>query len=148
MTLSQLIASDRGYLIVCGTVVHGDHRGRTLGVPTANVDLEGHQITDGVWAGWFQRPDGTVHATAVSVGVRATFYGRRGVRLLEAHLIDFDGDLYGEFVRVSLDLRIRGQRKFSSLEALIEQMNADINAARDWSESAAASRQLAFFAFM
>src|SRR5690606_15677908 len=81
---------------VAGIVASGDQRGRQLGFPTANIPLGADdQLADGVYAGWYLRPDGARHPAAVSVGRRASFYDA-GVRLLEAHLIDFDGDLYGE----------------------------------------------------
>ncbi len=121
-------------LVVHGTVEHGDHRGRTLGFPTANIDVSAISIAHGVWAGWFERSEGGVYPAAVSVGVRSTFYGRNGVKLLEAHLLDFEGDLYGESVRVSLAKRLRGQKKFASLDDLVEQLALDIALTREWAE--------------
>lgn len=141
--MTHLTNCDSGSFVVRGTIEHGDHRGRTLGVPTANIAMDDLELEEGVWAGWFERTDGTVHASAISIGVRSTFYGRHGVRLLEAHLLDFDGDLYGEEVEVSLVQRLRGQRTFNSLEALIAQMSADIAATRRWSTSEIGLRSLA-----
>ena len=81
-----------------GVVEHGDKRGRTIGFPTANVAVAGDlQLpADGVYAGWYERPDGTTHQSAINIGRRPTFYAENGLLLVEAHLLDFDGDLYDE----------------------------------------------------
>ena len=117
---------------VRGEVVEGDRRGRTLGFPTANVSVP-HQIclpADGIYAGWYVRPDGSRHATAIGLGRRPTFYETAQASLLEAYLLDFDGDLYGEQARVAFVARIRPELKFDSAEALVEQMQRDVEAAR------------------
>ncbi len=118
---------------VTSTVVHGDHRGRELGYPTANLDTgseEGMVPADGVYAGWLLRPSGQRLAAAVSIGTNPTFDGLR--RQVEAHcLADQPGlegglDLYGE--RVSLDFvaRLRPTRRFEGVPALVEQMDRDV----------------------
>ena len=110
-----------------GTVVEGDERGRKLGFPTANIvpsdDLvcPGH----GVYAAF---ADG--RPAAVNVGVRPTFETGRGL-LVEAYLIDFDGDLYGRTLRIAFISRLRGERRFSGVEELIAQMHRDVAAARE-----------------
>jgi riboflavin kinase / FMN adenylyltransferase len=110
-----------------GTVVEGDERGRKLGFPTANIvpsdDLvcPGH----GVYAAF---ADG--RPAAVNVGVRPTFETGRGL-LVEAYLIDYDGDLYGRTLRIAFISRLRGERRFSSVEELIAQMHRDVAAARE-----------------
>jgi riboflavin kinase / FMN adenylyltransferase len=110
-----------------GTVVEGDGRGRELGFPTANIvpsdDLvcPGH----GVYAAF---ADG--RPAAVNVGVRPTFETGRGL-LVEAYLIDFDGDLYGRTLRIAFISRLRGERRFPGVEELIEQMHRDVEAARE-----------------
>jgi riboflavin kinase / FMN adenylyltransferase len=78
-----------------GVVVAGDKRGRLLGFPTANVEVPTRVCVpaDGVYAGWYERPDGTVHPCAINLGRRPTFYEHADHSLLEAHLIDFDADL-------------------------------------------------------
>ena len=88
---------------VRGKVVMGDQRGRLLGFPTANVEVPNSVCmpADGVYAGWYQRPDGVVHPCAINLGRRPTFYEHADHSLLEAHLLDFDDDLYGEQARVS-----------------------------------------------
>jgi len=110
-----------------GEVVHGDERGRDLGFPTANLIPDealvcpGHGVyaclTDG-------RP------AAVSIGVRPTFKTGRG-ELIEAYLLDFDGDLYGSDMRIEFLERLRGERRFGSAEALVEQMQRDVERTRE-----------------
>ncbi len=114
---------------VRGPVVRGDGRGGPeLGFPTANLQI-GNDIAlpaDGIYAGHFTRADGTAHPAAISVGRRPTFYepGTSPV-LVEAYLLHFDGDLYGEPARVSFVSRLRGDRRFESVDALIAQMHRD-----------------------
>lgn len=112
---------------VCGVVDHGDKRGRTIGFPTANVPVSGDTAwpADGVYAGWLTRPDGTRLPAAISIGRRPTFYDD-GVSLLEAYVLDFTGDLYGEAVRVAFVDRVRGQERFDSVDALVAQMHDDV----------------------
>lgn len=111
-----------------GVVSHGDKRGRELGFPTANlaVSAEMQLCADGVYAGWYLRPDGTRHQTALSVGRQPTFYRDRQFSLVEAYLLDFQGDLYDEVGTVELVARLRAQEKFPSVEALVDQMMADV----------------------
>jgi riboflavin kinase/FMN adenylyltransferase len=114
---------------VRGPVVHGDGRGGPeLGFPTANLQI-GDDIAlpaDGIYAGFFTRADGTEHPAAISVGRRPTFYepGTAPV-LVEAYLLHFEGDLYGELSRVSFVRRLRGDQKFDSVAELIAQMHED-----------------------
>ena len=117
---------------VRGLVTTGDQRGRELGFPTANVAVPGEILlpADGIYAGWFVRPDGSRHATAISLGRRPTFYEQAHASLLEAHLLDFSGDLYGEHVGVQFVARLRGEAKFDSVEALVEQIQRDCDQAR------------------
>ncbi|MFC9763983.1 3,4-dihydroxy-2-butanone-4-phosphate synthase [Rhodococcus jostii] len=112
---------------IVGTVVHGDQRGRELGFRTANLDLEdSNSVADGVWAGRCVLPDGSTAIAAISIGRRPTFYGRSGIRLLEAHLLDFDGDLYGATLEVHLHNWMRGQVTFASKEELVAALAADV----------------------
>jgi len=109
-----------------GEVTRGDRRGRTLGFPTANIvpDDEHAVPGHGVYAAFANgRP------AAVNVGVRPTFETGRGL-LVEAYLLDFDGDLYGETLRVAFIERLRGEKRFDGPEALIEQMHRDVEDAR------------------
>jgi riboflavin kinase / FMN adenylyltransferase len=109
-----------------GEVVGGDRRGRDLGFPTANIVPADHiaHPGHGVYAAWAHG-----HMAAVNVGVRPTFETGRGL-LVEAYLIDFDADLYGQTLRIAFARRLRGERRFESAEALVEQMERDIVDAR------------------
>jgi riboflavin kinase/FMN adenylyltransferase len=116
-----------------GVVEHGDHRGRTIGFPTANVAVPGDILLpiDGVYAGWYLRPgDDQPHASAINIGRRPTFYEESGLLLVEAHLIDFDGDLYGEQARVRIAARLRGEVRFDGIEALKHQLVIDVEHTR------------------
>ncbi len=117
---------------VIGTVEHGDGRGAELGFPTANLAVPSSTClpADGVYAGTFIADDGVERAAALSVGRRPTFYEEGGLRLLEAHLIDFEGDLYGQRARVRFAERLRGQERFDSVDDLVERMRGDVAATR------------------
>lgn len=123
---------DTDELVLEGVVVTGDRRGRDLGFPTANVELGSGSVlpSDGVYAGWLERPDRSRYLAAISVGLRPTYYSEGGRRLVEAYLLDFDGDLYGELVRVGIGRCVRGQVRFDNSEELIEQMYKDVLAVR------------------
>jgi riboflavin kinase/FMN adenylyltransferase len=110
-----------------GEVVSGDERGRELGVPTANLVPDDSLVIPGhgVFAAFAHG-----HAAAVNVGIRPTFETGRGV-LIEAHLIDFDADLYGQVIRIAFIKRLRGERRFGSVEELISQMKRDVDEARE-----------------
>ena len=117
---------------VRGVVAHGDERGRELGFPTANVSVPGEVLlpADGIYAGWFERTDGSTWPAALSLGRRPTFYAEANVSLLEAHLLDFSENLYDEHVRVRFVARLRGEERFDSIEALVEQIQRDCDDAR------------------
>lgn len=116
-----------------GKVVMGDQRGRLLGFPTANVEVPNQVClpADGVYAGRYLRPDGVSHACAINLGRRPTFYEHADHSLLEAHLIDFDGDLYGERARVDFEHFLRSERKFDGIDALVGQLKQDVEHARE-----------------
>ncbi len=121
-----------------GKVVKGDQRGRLLGFPTANVEVWNRIClpAEGVYAGQYVRPDGTEHDCAINLGRRPTFYENADSVLLEAHVLDFDGDLYGEPAAVKFTHFLRSERKFDGIESLIEQLRTDVESARtlliDW----------------
>ena len=118
---------------VRGVVVPGDGRGGPeLGYPTANLDVPAAVALpgEGIYACWYERPDGSVHRAAASVGHRPTFHTPDGALLLEAFLLDFDGDLYGEEARVSFVERLRDERRFPGVDELIAQMALDVTATR------------------
>jgi riboflavin kinase / FMN adenylyltransferase len=110
-----------------GEVVHGDARGRELGFPTANLVPDetlacpGHGVYACLANG---------QPAAVSIGVRPTFKTGRG-ELIEAYLLDFDGDLYGSELRLEFLARLRGERRFQDPESLIEQMHRDVQRTRE-----------------
>lgn len=125
-------------VVVEGTVQHGDRRGRELGFPTANIHGVDAVRLDGVYAGILQvepRADGPSYVTAVSVGHRPTFYGRDAARLLEAHLLDFAGDLYGKHVRIELHARLRPQRAYVDERTLVSQLHLDVEGTRAWASA-------------
>jgi riboflavin kinase/FMN adenylyltransferase len=117
---------------VRGVVVEGERRGGSLlGFPTANVAVPAEIAlpADGVYAGRYRRPDGTQFPAAVSVGPPPTFAPPEGSPpgpLVEAYLLDFDGDLYGEPARVSFLARLRAQERFGAVDDLVAQMHADV----------------------
>jgi riboflavin kinase/FMN adenylyltransferase len=112
--------------VLRGTVVHGDHRGREIGFPTANLLLADHQALPalGIY-GAAVLVAGTWRAGAVSVGTRPQFYDE-GAVLVEVHLPGFSGDLYAETMDVVFLERLRGERTFENLDGLIEQMHRDV----------------------
>ena len=115
-----------------GVVVTGDQRGRLLGFPTANVEVPNQLClpADGVYAGWYERSDGSVYPCAINLGRRPTFYEHADHSLLEAHLLEFSGDLYGERAKVRFADFLRSERKFEGIDALISQLKHDVEHAR------------------
>jgi riboflavin kinase/FMN adenylyltransferase len=116
---------------VRGVVERGDQRGEHLGMPTANLAVPERIClpADGVYAGTFVAEDGVERPAAVSVGTRPTFY-EGGDVLVEAYVLDFEGDLYVQRVKVRFREWVRGQERFDSTDALVEQMNADVEEIR------------------
>ena len=115
-----------------GVVEHGDARGRTIGFPTANVTVAGDMLLPrgGVYAGSYVGPDGVPRPAAVNVGRRPTFYDESGLLLVEAHLIDFDGDLYDQRAGVRFVRRLRDEQRFAGIDALVAQLRTDVDDAR------------------
>jgi riboflavin kinase/FMN adenylyltransferase len=113
-----------------GEVAHGDKRGRTLGFPTANLVPDPRLVVPdhGIYA-CRAHVAGQELVAAVNVGVRPTFKTGRGL-LVEAYLLDFDGDIYGEELRLDFLERLRGEKRFDSVEALVEQMARDVDETR------------------
>jgi riboflavin kinase/FMN adenylyltransferase len=113
-----------------GVVAHGDQRGRTIGFPTANVALGRHlEPARGVYAVTVRLADGSAHSGVANVGRRPTVNAGPEVRL-EAHLFDFNGDLYGQDISVALQVFLRGEQKFAGLDELRAQIALDAAAAR------------------
>ncbi|MCB1249078.1 MAG: bifunctional riboflavin kinase/FAD synthetase [Acidimicrobiales bacterium] len=117
---------------VRGVVGHGDKRARDLGYPTANVSVPDEIClpADGIYAGLYVRPDGTEVPAALSLGRRPTFYESQPFSLLEAHLLDFSGDLYDEPASVRFVARLRDELRFDRVEDLVAQIGRDCDDAR------------------
>ncbi len=114
---------------ISGFVVEGDKRGRTIGFPTANIAVQPGCIVPahGVYATW-ALADGRARLSATNIGVRPTFGG--GARQIETHLLDYDGDLYNAKLWVAFSRKLRNEQPFSGLDALVEQLRRDVEAAR------------------
>ena len=116
-----------------GKVIAGDGRGRTLGFPTANLDVEGDvrkTVKKGVYAAMAAWDGAEMeHPAVVNVGVRPTFPS--GELAIEAHIIDFAGDLYGKKMRIRTVRKLRDERRFPSPDTLVEQLGRDIERARE-----------------
>lgn len=112
-----------------GLVVHGDRRGRELGFPTANLQPPLYQIipASGIYAGYV-RFDGQKLPAAISIGTNVHFHGT--ALKVEAHILDWDGDIYDRVIGIEFVDRVREERKFESLEALIEEMKHDCGEVR------------------
>jgi riboflavin kinase / FMN adenylyltransferase len=124
---NQLLGREASF---SGTVIHGDHRGRTMGFPTANLDLERTTKVlppHGVYLCLVDSPVGT-HPAVVNIGVRPTF-DRRGT-VLEAHLLNFSGDLYHHSIRVRFLKRLREEIQFTGIDTLVTRIQQDMAIAR------------------
>lgn len=110
-----------------GTVVHGDKRGRELGYPTANLVPDELFVTPA--HGIYACVTGDGRPAAVNIGVRPTFTTGRG-ELIEAYLLDFQGDLYGSTLTLRFLEHLRGEEKFDDIDALVAQMGRDVEATR------------------
>ena len=113
-----------------GRVVQGDRRGQALGFPTANLSIDADLVTpaDGIYATW-ATVEGQRHQAATCIGVRPTFGASD--RTVEAFILDFEGDLYGKCLTLEFASRLREERAFTSVEALVEQMNVDVEQTRE-----------------
>lgn len=125
---SQMLG--RAYSVM-GRVLEGDKVGRTLGAPTANVETAGLVLPpNGVYAAR-ANVDGRGHLAAVNLGVRPTLSNPAPQRRLEAHLLDFDGDLYGKEIEVVFSDKLRDEKRFNSMDELKRQIEADVAATRE-----------------
>lgn len=118
---------------VRGIVGHGDKRGGQIGFPTANLEVPTAMClpSDGVYAGTARCADGSTHVCAINLGRRPTFFEHAEHSLLEVHLLDFSGDLYGQRLKVSFEYFLRSERKFDGLEAIKSQLKDDVANARE-----------------
>lgn len=116
---------------ITGVVAHGEERGRELGFPTANLELGPDLMFpgDGIYATWAHLESGSYMA-ATSIGVRPTFDDGEN-RTIEAYLLDFSGDIYGKPLRLEFVQYLRGEEKFDTLQALLDQMEEDVRQTRD-----------------
>ncbi|MCC7146655.1 MAG: riboflavin biosynthesis protein RibF [Phycisphaeraceae bacterium] len=114
--------------VLSGQVIKGEQRGRTLGFPTANLDpqaIAGRVLpADGVYAGQVELPNGWIRPAALSVGIKPTFAGHQ--LAIEAHLLGFEGDLYGQDIHVRFLRWLRAQRPFPGVDALKMQLSRDV----------------------
>ncbi len=115
-----------------GVVLRGAGRGRTIGIPTANLNVAADRVVpaNGVYAGWVQLEGERIPAVT-NVGLRPTFESDAVARTIEAHLLDYEGDLYGRSLELTFEARLRGEQKFPGVEALVAQIRADIEAGRE-----------------
>lgn len=120
------------FYALSGPVVHGDGRGRKINIPTANIDYpEAKMIpANGVYACWAWMGGGK-HPAAVNIGINPTFTPDKETPNVEAHLLDFGRDLYGEELKLEFVQRLRDEMKFDGVEALLEQIHADIGETRE-----------------
>ena len=116
---------------VRGPVAEGERRGRTIGFPTANVLVDQHHVLpgDGVYVCHAWLGD-TRYGAVTNIGMRPTFAGTR--RTVEAYLLDFADDIYGEMLRLDMLHRLRPEQKFAGVAALVAQITRDVAAAREW----------------
>ncbi len=112
-----------------GIVVEGDRRGRTIGFPTANLAIDERIATpaDGVYSAWALCHE-DLRPAVVNIGVRPTFDGTR--RTIEAHLLEFDNDLYGKAMDIRFVERLRGEQRYDSVEDLVAQIAVDVENAK------------------
>lgn len=121
---------DRPFMLH-GEVVHGGALGRTIGFPTANLAAAAGRVipANGVYAATVELPDGRTFCSAVNIGVRPTL-GDDGAVVIEAHLADFDEDIYGQHIKIRFTARLRAEQRFASLDDLVAQLDRDVSCAR------------------
>lgn len=119
------------FYAVFGEVVHGDGRGRTIQIPTANLDLPGDKLipTNGVYACW-ARVDGERKAAVTNIGTRPTFTVGEQTLHVETHILDHREDIYGRVIQLEFVERLRPEQRFNSVETLVDQIHKDIAKAR------------------
>ena len=115
-----------------GTVAKGDGRGRKIGFPTANIAIDENLAVpaNGVYAGWYERPDGDIHPMVANIGTRPTFDVTTDEVVIECHLLDYESDMYSETAKVRFTERLRTEMVFDGADALRKAIGADIQTAR------------------
>lgn len=126
-----------------GEIVHGDGRGRHIGIPTANISTWAEKLVPmpGIYATW-SKIDGRFFPGVVNIGVRPTFYDLPTQQTIEVHLMDFDEDIYGKDMRLFFVQRIRNEEKFNSADALMRQIRDDIKKSREVLTNAPAKKNI------
>ena len=121
-------------VVLEGLVVHGQQLGRRLGYPTANLQLPDAATislpSPGVYAAWAWLEDGSRRIAMVNIGYRPTVSNERHVLSIEAHIDDFEGDLYDQRIRLTFVKRIRDERRMNSLDELRQQLATDLSVVR------------------
>jgi riboflavin kinase/FMN adenylyltransferase len=114
-----------------GTVVHGDGRGHRINVPTANLAYPPEKVipANGIYACWARLPAG-VYRAAVNIGINPTFTPDKPTPSVEAHLLDFAGEIYGQTMRLDFVARLRDEIRFGSVDALVQQIQTDVGQVR------------------
>jgi riboflavin kinase/FMN adenylyltransferase len=114
-----------------GIVVHGDHEGRTLGFPTANTEISPLMSipSDAVYSGRVRLADGRIFKSAISIGVRPMFH-EDNIRVIEAHLLDFDEEIYGQEITIEFESKIREQLVLENVDQLVKQITLDVDQVR------------------
>lgn len=122
------------HFFVTGTVIRGFQRGRKIGFPTANLDLSVTKVLpeNGVYSGWVER-GGHFQRAMINIGFNPTFHNQ--LLSVEAHILDFSDDIYGETIRIHFADRVRDEQQFNGIEALKEQLNRDLEVAARLPES-------------
>lgn len=118
------------FYALSGPVIHGDARGKSIGIPTANIDFDPRKAlpANGVYACW-TTVDGLRNCSVANIGLRPTFPGGDPSPRVETHLMDFDRDLYGRTIKLEFTARLRDEMKLPSVDALIAQIKIDIRTA-------------------
>jgi len=126
-----------------GEIVHGDGRGRHIGIPTANIATWSEKLVPkpGIYATW-SRVEGRFYPGVVNIGMRPTFYDQPTTQTIEVHLLDFDQDIYGKDMRLFFVQRIRDEEKFNSADALMKQIRVDINKSKEVLANAPAEKNI------
>jgi len=115
-----------------GLVTHGDQRGKTIGFPTANLEYAREKVmpAGGIYACWAYL-GGEKHKAAVNLGTNPTFTPDKRTLNVEAYLLDFDRDIYGEMLQLEFVARLRAELKYDSVDALIKQIQSDVEQTRE-----------------
>lgn len=132
-TVAQAAEGLGRWYAVSGPVVHGDGRGRTINIPTANIQVPAEKLipANGVYATWAW-VDGERHPAVTNIGVRPTFTPEKLTANIESHLLDYTRDLYGQDVKLEFVERLRGEQKFVSVDALVSQIRLDIARSKEY----------------